>query len=361
MKRKLLLLAVMALMVFGFSSLGLADQDPNDPGVADTLYLECYPGDDSLFPPGPWLIRMPLYITHDLPTTNDSISGMTIPLFYTHSNPTKYCSLTTYNNDLCLTTACPPLDWVLSIFRNLPEIGDTNWMWDRASQPYPNTALAWDTKILELASDSSWIFWAGGKDSAFVPPHFWLILAASGSEDQRMWGGSRILLATMTFKLEDSMRICIDTCFWPPQSRLNFGAGALPTYTYLPIIWDDYIPAEEVCVQAFIPDGGGVKEIPGSEDSRPSEFFLSQNYPNPFNPATNFQFSLPKSVHVRVEIFNIVGQKVRTLVNEQMKPGVYLVDWDGEDEKGSFVSSGIYFYRMQAGDFSDMKKMVLVK
>jgi flagellar hook assembly protein FlgD len=103
-----------------------------------------------------------------------------------------------------------------------------------------------------------------------------------------------------------------------------------------------------------------VKEIEG-DHIKPSDFSLSQNYPNPFNPVTNFQFTLPKSSHVKIEIFNIVGQKVATLVDGDMKPGLYTADWNGRDESGRTVSSGIYFYRMQAGDFSDMKKMVLVK
>ncbi|MFH1335176.1 MAG: T9SS type A sorting domain-containing protein, partial [Candidatus Zixiibacteriota bacterium] len=99
----------------------------------------------------------------------------------------------------------------------------------------------------------------------------------------------------------------------------------------------------------------------GINDTKPTTFSLSQNYPNPFNPVTNFQFTVPKSSHVNIEIFNIVGQKVATVVDGDMKAGVYTADWNGRDENGKTVSSGIYFYRMQADDFSNMKKMVLVK
>ena len=334
----------MVLVVFGFSSVAVAQ----DPGTPDTLYLEVYPGDDSLSGPGPYFVRMLLYVTHDLPDiAQDSIAGTVIPLCYTQSNASMYCSVSAYYNDLCVYPSCqylPPGG--LGIFRHYIDGTDTllhNWMNTQAAATLPPGKLDWDVKVLDLGDEVS---------------HWWLSLAAMGTNDRRMEDGSRILIATMTFKLEDSMRICIDTCLWPPGNRLQFGAGTSPTYDYLPIIWDEYIPADSVCLFAIF---SSVKEISGSEDSRPSEFSLSQNYPNPFNPATNFQFSLSRSVHVRVEIFNIVGQKVRTLVDEQMKPGVYLVDWDGEDEKGNFVSSGIYFYRIQAGDFSDMKKMVLIK
>jgi hypothetical protein len=160
---------------------------------------------------------------------------------------------------------------------------------------------------------------------------------------------------TMTFKLEDRMTICIDTCWWSPASNLRFVTAGT----------DSKIPRSgtgtssfEVC---FGSGGNEVREIGTSEEGGPSEFSLSQNYPNPFNPTTNFHFTLAKSAYVRIDIFNIVGQKVRTLVDDDMKAGVYLADWDGKDDNGSFVSSGIYFYRMQAGDFSDMKKMLLVK
>jgi hypothetical protein len=114
-------------------------------------------------------------------------------------------------------------------------------------------------------------------------------------------------------------------------------------------------------VQITVTDFNDVREIHGSDEARPSQFSLSQNYPNPFNPITNFQFTLPKSVHVKIEIFNIVGQKVKTLMDQDMKPGVYQADWDGKDESGNPVSTGVYFYKVQAGDFSDMKKMVLLK
>jgi len=246
MKRNLLLLAVMALMVFGFSSVAVAQ----DPGTPDTLYLELYPGDDSLFMPVPtdppgWHVQMPLYIWHDLPdVAQDSLAGIVVPLFYTSSNPAAYCSTTAYNNDKCLTTGCPPVPWVLSIFRNLPDLGETNWMWDRDSQPYPNTALAWDTRIMDLGD--------------FVS-HWWLTIATSGSEDQRMWEGTHILLATMTFNIQDSTTICVDTGFWEPSSRLQFGAGVTPTYTYIPQF-------EGLCVEAFIvPNIPPVAGCPGNQ------------------------------------------------------------------------------------------------
>jgi flagellar hook assembly protein FlgD len=88
---------------------------------------------------------------------------------------------------------------------------------------------------------------------------------------------------------------------------------------------------------------------------------LSQNYPNPFNPQTVIQYALPHDCQVQVTIYNILGQKVRTLVNEYQKAGYKRVEWDSKSEQGEEVASGIYFYRIQAGEFGQVKKMVLIK
>ena len=160
------------------------------------------------------------------------------------------------------------------------------------------------------------------------------------------------LFATITFRIEDTMTVCLDSTLWPPTARLQWSRADGETY----------IPRHDMPV-CFKVDTvlTGVREIPGSEDSRPTEFTLSQNYPNPFNPETYIEFERAKASHVKIDVFNIVGQKVRTLVDEEMQPGRYVADWDSKDEQGNSVSSGIYFYRMQADDFSDMKKMLLVK
>ncbi len=88
----------------------------------------------------------------------------------------------------------------------------------------------------------------------------------------------------------------------------------------------------------------------------PKEYALSQNYPNPFNPVTEIKYALSKDSYVKLEVYNVVGQKVATLVNGEQKAGYKTVRWDA----GSF-SSGIYFYRLQAGSYTEIKKMVLMK
>ncbi|MCK4223778.1 MAG: T9SS type A sorting domain-containing protein [candidate division Zixibacteria bacterium] len=96
-------------------------------------------------------------------------------------------------------------------------------------------------------------------------------------------------------------------------------------------------------------------------ETRPKEFALSQNYPNPFNPDCEIKYALPTNCQVTLTIYNVLGQKVKVLVDEYQSAGNKLVKWDGKDDQGREVTSGVYFYRIQAGDFVQSKKMVLMK
>lgn len=100
------------------------------------------------------------------------------------------------------------------------------------------------------------------------------------------------------------------------------------------------------------------KERPGLY---PLIYELAQNFPNPFNPSTYIDFSLPSPGFTSLEVYNILGQKVKTLVNRDMAAGRYNVVWNGDNENGVQVASGVYFYRLKHGDFSGYKKMLLLK
>ncbi|MBN2009077.1 T9SS type A sorting domain-containing protein [candidate division KSB1 bacterium] len=95
--------------------------------------------------------------------------------------------------------------------------------------------------------------------------------------------------------------------------------------------------------------------------SIPKNFKLSQNYPNPFNPSTTLQYQLPTHQHVRLDVYNVIGQVIRTLVNAQQDAGAYTVHWDGCDNVRNIVASGIYLIRIQAGNFIATKKMVFLQ
>ncbi|KPL10393.1 hypothetical protein AMJ71_03190, partial [candidate division TA06 bacterium SM1_40] len=105
-----------------------------------------------------------------------------------------------------------------------------------------------------------------------------------------------------------------------------------------------------------------VSEEPPFDPERPHAFMLNQNYPNPFSPSTTISYALPRGgERVCLRVYNIAGQLVRELMNEPQDAGVYTVHWDGRNDRGARVSSGIYLYRLEAGSRSLVRKMVMLK
>jgi hypothetical protein len=100
---------------------------------------------------------------------------------------------------------------------------------------------------------------------------------------------------------------------------------------------------------------------PAAESILSEEFDLSQNYPNPANPSSTINFKLPESGKVSLRIFNILGQEVKTLVDEHREAGSYTFIWDGKNNRGLSVPSGIYLYTIKAGDNVVTKKLMLLK
>ena len=93
----------------------------------------------------------------------------------------------------------------------------------------------------------------------------------------------------------------------------------------------------------------------------PQTYALSQNYPNPFNPTTQINFDIPAKSHVTLSVYNVLGQKVATLVDKEMAQGRYVADWNGTTDGGTEVSSGVYFYKIEAENYVMTKKMMLLK
>ncbi|MBU1117337.1 MAG: T9SS type A sorting domain-containing protein [Bacteroidetes bacterium] len=124
-------------------------------------------------------------------------------------------------------------------------------------------------------------------------------------------------------------------------------------------------------VTAAIPSGGTyaafttniITDVEEDEygETLPYRFELSQNYPNPFNPVTTIEYNLPRRSSIRIDVFNLLGQKVRTLVDREESAGSYTITWDGTSTSGQSVSTGVYFYRFQADDHVETKKMLLLK
>lgn len=93
----------------------------------------------------------------------------------------------------------------------------------------------------------------------------------------------------------------------------------------------------------------------------PERFLLQQNYPNPFNPSTTIEYELPQDSQVILKIYNVLGQEVRVLLDENQSAGLKTVRWDGRNDSGKTVGSGVYLYRIQAGDKIQSRKMLLLR
>ncbi len=228
-----------------------------DLGFCDTLHVVPWPEMDTCFiscwmedcdticinNPGegfPCFLYVPLLVTHDSNTfyaglpgpepdsiwVQDSIFGFVVPLAWTRTNPNAYCSLSTYWNENVMSPYDPRFP--RSLWRHFsPSKLDSNRMAWLAGQP---GGLEW-TVFLDMTSDSSWYYFGGGEDSAFVPPHMWMALLPFQPTSRKWWEGERTLLATLTFRIEDSMHVCFDSTWWPASSHLRFTRYDVKSYT----------------------------------------------------------------------------------------------------------------------------------
>jgi hypothetical protein len=206
MKSGLFLFLVSAILTLSTMSWARCPEDTVDLGECDTLHVEAYPPDLLFTGPG-HLVRVLILVTHDLAIIQDSIGSFAIPLCYSRSNPSKYCSLSQYWNTTPASWLAPDFS-TRSIFRHVVEGSDTLYHNRMADLAADFSGRDWDFVALHLQSGDH--------------GHFRLALCPTGFEDQRWWEGNRTLLATATFKLEDTMTICMDSCFWPPSTRLQF-------------------------------------------------------------------------------------------------------------------------------------------
>ncbi|UCD36913.1 MAG: T9SS type A sorting domain-containing protein [Fidelibacterota bacterium] len=145
--------------------------------------------------------------------------------------------------------------------------------------------------------------------------------------------------------------------------RFGDGGSALHGALYDWIAWDTtgaYAPGRGTP----LPDSlTGLTPISSVEDERlyPEQFELSQNYPNPFNPTTEIQFTLREAAPVRLDIYDLTGRLVNTLIDEKKQPGTYHVVWEGQDLHGNQLHSGVYFYSLVTDNHKATRKMLLLK
>lgn len=162
--------------------------------------------------------------------------------------------------------------------------------------------------------------------------------------------GDDAVVANLKFRIDDLSLTQFD---------INPFTSESPSHE-LSLVYNDYSDGAPI-VRTISPEfeNGTISWAP--QRVVPDQFSLGQNVPNPFNPDTKIAYALPEAGFVNVEIYNILGQRVKSLVNEYQDAGNYTVTWNGDDEYGSSVASGVYFYRFNSGQYKDIKKMVLMK
>ncbi|SYZ73591.1 exported hypothetical protein [Candidatus Zixiibacteriota bacterium] len=158
-------------------------------------------------------------------------------------------------------------------------------------------------------------------------------------------------LATLVFTVNNNApeeRVIIDSASFLGTIPLEFTTGG--GLTFAPYFREGYVD---------IKSGTAVEER--KSPVIPTKYALAQNYPNPFNPSTAIKFDLPQTSQVKLEIFNILGQKIRTLINREMTAGSYDITFDGKGDDNKQLGSGVYFYRLRAGEFEQSRSMMLLK
>ncbi|MDP2884786.1 MAG: T9SS type A sorting domain-containing protein, partial [Ignavibacteria bacterium] len=141
------------------------------------------------------------------------------------------------------------------------------------------------------------------------------------------------------------------------QVPAGVGVTALETRLHVYSTFVGTVYFDDLTVQKV----GTTTAVSGINSDIPKVFDLSNNYPNPFNPSTKIQFAVPHEQNISLAVYNILGQRIRTLVQGVHTAGQYTVIWDGMDETGRTVDSGVYFYRLETGSIALVKKMLMLK
>ena len=191
-------------------------------------------------------------------------------------------------------------------------------------------------------------------------------VAVGGSATRELWvhngGNADLVVSDMTVS---------DPDFSLPMTQMTVPAGdsAAVTVTFTPgtvgayaaeltmACNDPRLDTAYVALTGIATAGTGI----GDPSLLPTVFAVGDNYPNPFNPTTTIRYQLPEAAPVRLVIYDVLGRRVRTLLSEAKTPGYHQVIWDGRNDAGTPVGSGIYLYRFQAGDYVAVRKMTLLK
>lgn len=186
-----------------------------------------------------------------------------------------------------------------------------------------------------------------GIEASRGPGHDWII--ANWSPGALINSGSFFFLVHWLSDTPDDPAVGLDTNSMSARSYwYNTTSG-----------WNAVTNGEWI-MRTVVATQSGIEEL-GPDGARPAQFELIGNYPNPFNPSTEIKFLAPRAGTVSIDVFNVAGQLVRKVFAGEVEPGVRHVTWDGRDESGRDVGSGVYFYRLSTAERVDTGKMLLVR
>jgi hypothetical protein len=306
-----------------------------------------------------------------------------------------------WSRDAYIVVAGKTADDKIYTIRNTNSGNSANWQDGR----YPSGAVECDNPVVAGSHTSpadSAIFWVFYERYASLVPARWILQYHWSTDAGSTWGplsttsdtstGNRVLPSLHVLKENDVSSLTLAYRYEigadPRQIRYIYkqNAQSLPSVWIVPYTGvNDYDPDYAPPHRAYTIrgtdnsigsailyvgsldgdlyfDASSFTAVEDEVEGQPIRgFTLDQNYPNPFNPTTKIEFVLSRSGQVKIEIFNILGEKVKTVVDQYLKAGHQMVEWDGKDDSGEEVAAGVYFYRLQTKDFTQTKKMVLIR
>ena len=242
-----------------------------------------------------------------------------------------------------------------------------------------NFEFSWEIDLTEdpesfdpNSINSAWVYWVDeDQDEWLITPEFSLIGGAAYVEFYTIYDNEWLFNATLKLHISTD-----GGDYWTQIWEAGDEQGSIWAWRKVMIDLSDYTGMFGVILawQYVGNDGDDIgidnvritsEGLPTSvteiESDVPTEFGLLQNYPNPFNPETTIKYQLPVTSDVTLKVYNVTGQQVKTLIATQMPAGFYTIKWDGTNESGQPVSSGLYFYHIQAAEFSAVKKMMFIE
>jgi len=271
----------------------------------------------------------------------------------------------------------PPSGWGVWNEAPFPIDPISNWIVRDTGVSLPGLASA--TSVAHSGAKSIGVSWWSGIDTVsgnLLQADAWLITkmvtGIQNGDSLIFWasGGSTSYLDSMQiwFSVQDSLpgtqQLYLASIIWPQGSTY----GQFQRYAYdLSIlagadIWIGFRYNTDITTEGFfvfiddVSVGNSTVSVHQDGFELPAHFRLEQNYPNPFNPSTNIRYSISEGSFVSLQVYDMLGRRVATLVNEQQPAGTYVADFNA-----SSLANGTYIYRLQAGEFSSVKKMVVLK